>query len=393
MWLKKGQQLLAFFISDLLYLFCFFTCVAFQLLLVTLHKKLYRHLFGHLISLLSNITMTHVNNILRLTMIVVFAVLIGCQTITQFDDPTNTYTPETTYQKLIGEYPFINIASRAVPESVQEIKNVTYVRYGQRALQLDLYLPKSTAIRQKPSIVFVHGGGWRAGFRTNFTPMAIGMAERGYVAATISYRLSPEAQYPAAIHDVKAAIRWLRKNAKKYDLKSDQIAVAGGSAGGQIASLTGVTNGLEKFDPHAKSSSTSSAVQAIINIDGLSDFTSDAARFHEDDPRKNPSAAGAWFGGRYAEKTELWHEASPLFYVNKNTPPILFLISTQARFSVGHKEMIEKMKPFGIPYQVAQIPDSPHSFWLFDPWLKTSVDIVASFLNQQFKIARSDNAR
>ncbi|HEY0893637.1 MAG TPA: alpha/beta hydrolase [Cellvibrio sp.] len=337
--------------------------------------------------------MTYVKTILRFSITVLCVALFGCQAVTQFDDPTNTYTPETTYQKLIGEYPFIDIASSAVPESVQEIKNITYVRYGQRALQLDLYLPKSATIRQKPGIVFVHGGGWRAGFRTNFTPMAIGMAERGYVAATISYRLSPEAQYPAAIHDVKAALRWLRKNAKKYDVNPAQIAVAGGSAGGQIASLTGVTNEVEKFDPHAKKSSISSAVQAIVNIDGLSDFTSEAARFHEDDPRKNPSAAGAWFGGRYAEKTELWHEASPLFYVNKNTPPILFLISAQERFSVGHKEMIEKMKPLGIPYQVAQIPDSPHSFWLFDPWLKPSVDIVASFLDQQFKITRSDNAR
>lgn len=337
--------------------------------------------------------MTYVHNFLRFTMMLWCAALIGCQSITQFDDPTNTYTPETTYQKLIGEYPFIHIASHAVPESVQEIKNITYVRYGKRALQLDLYLPKAAINHQKPGIVFVHGGGWRAGFRTNFTPMAIGMAQRGYVAATISYRLSPEAQYPAAIHDVKAAIRWLRKNAKKYGVNPDHIAVGGGSAGGQIASLTGMTNGLENFDPQAKKSSVSSAVQAIVNIDGLSDFTSEAARFHEDDPRKNPSAAGAWFGGRYAEKTALWHEASPLFYVNKNTPPILFLISAQERFSVGHKVMIEKMKPFGTPYQVAQIPDSPHSFWLFDPWLQPSVEIVANFLDQQFKITRSDNDR
>ncbi len=336
--------------------------------------------------------MTYVKNILRFSIMLWFSALIGCQSITQVDDPTNTYTPETTYKKLIGEFPFIDIASRTVPESVREIKNITYVRYGKRVLQLDLYLPKPVSAQQKPGIVFVHGGGWRAGFRTNFTPMAIAMAEHGYVAATISYRLSPEAQYPAAIHDVKAAIRWLRKNAKKYGVNPDQIAVGGGSAGGQIASLTGMTNGLENFDPQATESSVSSAVQAIVNIDGLSDFTSEAARFHEDDPRKNPSAAGAWFGGRYAEKTALWHEASPTFYVNQNTPSILFLISAQERFSVGHKEMIEKMKPFGIPYQVAQIPNSPHSFWLFDPWLQPSVEVVVNFLDRQFKTARSDNA-
>ena len=338
--------------------------------------------------------MLYAKNILRFSLLVLlFTAVSSCQTITKIDDPTNTYTAETTYQKLIGEYPFISIASREVPASVQEIKNITYVRYGKRALQLDLYLPTAISNHQKPSIIFVHGGGWRSGYRTNFTPFAIAMAERGYVAATISYRLSPEAQYPAAIQDVKAAIRWLRTNAKKYGVNPEQIAVSGGSAGGQIASLTGVTTDLEKFDPQGSKSRVSSAVQAIVNIDGLSDFTSESARFYEDDPRKNPSSAGAWFGGRYSEKTDLWHEASPTFYVSKETPPILFLISAQERFSVGHKEMIEKMKPFGIPYQVSQIPNSPHSFWLFDPWLQPSVDIVASFLDQQFKITNDDTVR
>jgi acetyl esterase/lipase len=305
--------------------------------------------------------------------------------ITEIKDPNNNYTPETTYDKLIAKYPYISVASRQVPNSVKEIKNITYVHYGKRALQLDLYLPKHSSAPAQPAIIFVHGGGWRAGYRTNFTAFAIAMAERGYAAATISYRLSPEAKYPAAIYDVKAAIRWLRKNAKKYQIDPGKIAIGGGSAGGQIANLTGVTNDLELFDPGMDTSSVSSRVQAIVNIDGLSDFTSEAARFHEDDPRKNPSAAGAWFGGRYEEKKELWRQASPIYYVGKSTPPILFLISNEERFSVGHKEMIEKMQGFNIPYQVTQIPDTPHSFWLFDPWLKPSVEAVVEFLDKQFK--------
>lgn len=331
---------------------------------------------------------------LRLIGIAVLLIqIISCQTITHLENPANTYTAETTYRKLVGEYPFISVASLNIPDTLKEIKNITYVRYGKRALQLDLYLPETNTKQLRPGIIFVHGGGWASGYRTNFTPFAVAMAERGYVAATISYRLSGEALYPAAIYDTKAAIRWLRSNVKKYGMNPDQVAIAGGSAGGQIASLTGMTAGIVKFDPQAKKSGVSSDAQAIINIDGLSDFTSEDARFYEDDPRKNPSAAGAWFGGRYAEKAALWHEASPTFYVNKNTPPILFLISAQKRFSVGHKEMIEKMKPLNIPYQVTQLPDTPHSFWLFDPWLKPSADIVANFLDQQFKINRSDNAR
>ena len=323
--------------------------------------------------------------------VVIFSVFLlgACQTITSVSDPTNTYTPENTYQKLVGDYSFISIADSSLPKSVREIKNIVYVRYGKRALQLDLYLPKNARAQAYPAVILVHGGGWRAGYRSNFTPFAVALAERGYVAATISYRLSPEAKYPAAIHDVKAAVRWLRSNARQYQVNPDQIALAGGSAGGQIAALAGVTNGIETFDPGASYSAVSSDVQAIINIDGLSDFTSTAVRFYEDDPRKNPSAAGAWFGGRYAEKTHLWHEASPVNYLSKNTPPILFLISAQERFSLGYKAMIEKMKPLAIPYQVVQLPDTPHSFWLFDPWLQPSVEIVVNFLEQQFYLTPS----
>lgn len=326
------------------------------------------------------------NVVLNIVLVFIATTIPACTQITDLKDPNNTYTPETTYQKLINDYPFISIASRQVPASVTEIKNITYARYGNRSLQLDLYLPGNKIHEKSPAIIFVHGGGWRAGYRTNFTPFAIAMAEHGYAAATISYRLSPEAKYPAAVQDAKAAVRWLRKNAAKYQINSTQIAIAGGSAGGQIASLAGVTDEVQKFHPLKKSQreKSSSRVQAIINIDGLSDFTSPDALFYEDDPRKKPSAAVAWFGGRYHEKTELWREASPIFHVNQNTPPILFLISNQERFSIGYKEMIKKMQPLNIRYQVTKIPDTPHSFWLFDPWLKPSVDVVVKFLNQVF---------
>ncbi len=299
---------------------------------------------------------------------------------------TNSYTPENTFHKLVEHYPYISIAKPDFSSAVIEIKDINYVRYGDRELKLDLYLPALNIGAKRPAVLFIHGGGWRSGYRTNFTPFAVAMAKRGYAAATISYRLSEEALYPAAIHDAKAAVRWLRLNAEKYKIDADKIAVAGGSAGGQIASLVGVTAGLDKFDHQAAKSQISSDVQAIVNIDGLSDFTSAAARFYEDDPRKNPSAAGAWFGGRYNEKTEVWNEASPIFYVSENTPPMLFLLSSQERFSLGYAEMVARLTEKGIAHQVTKLPHTPHSFWLFDPWLQPSVEIVAQFLDKQFKV-------
>lgn len=299
----------------------------------------------------------------------------------------NSYTAPNAYAKYVEEYPFITLASTEVPNTVVEVKNLTYHRLGERELRLDLYLPKALGNSpsvKAPGVVLVHGGGWRSGYRTHLTPLAIKLAEAGYIATTVSYRLAPEAHYPAAIHDVKAAVRWLRANADKYQLDPSQIAVGGSSAGGQIASLVGVTNGVNKFDSQAKLSQVSSEVQLILNIDGLSDFTSEEARKYEDDPRKNPSSAGSWFGGSYAEKTELWHEASPIYYVDGDTPPILFLNSSKVRFHVGRDEMIEKLNDFGIPYRVETLPDTPHSFWLFDPWLDSSAEIVIEFLDEHF---------
>lgn len=303
-------------------------------------------------------------------------------------DAPESYTAETTYAKLVRSYPFIHIASRALPASVQAIRGLTYVRNGDRALQLDLYLPAQRE-GALPAIVLVHGGGWRVGVRDNLAPLAIRLAEHGYAAATISYRLSPEAKYPAAVQDAKAAVRWVRANAGRYGIDGQRIAIGGASAGGQIAGLAGVSAGAARFEPEAGAvagaDGVSSAVQAIVNIDGLSDFTDEAARKYEDDPAKQPTSAGAWFGGRYAEKEALWRDASPLFHVNAQTPPTLFIGSGQPRFSVGREAMVEKMKALGIPSQVVVLPGTPHSFWLMDPWFEPTAKATVDFLDRYLR--------
>ena len=283
-------------------------------------------------------------------------------------DPSNTYDAPHTYDKLARDYPFIRIADAALPSGVRKVADQTYVQYGTRCLKLDMYLPEPAAGRRSPVVVLVHGGGWRSGFRSEFAPMAVRLAGRGYAAVTVSYRLSGEARYPAAIQDVQAAVRWVRGNAERYQLDAGRIALAGGSAGGQIAALAGVA------------AQDADKVQAIINIDGLSDFTSELALRHEDDPKKNPSSAGAWFGGRYAEKSALWREASPIEYVSPGMPPILFIGSGQARFSAGREEMMAKMAQAGVKAERLILPDTPHSFWLFDPWLQTTTDAAINFL-------------
>jgi acetyl esterase/lipase len=276
------------------------------------------------------------------------------------------YNAESAYAKLVAQYPYIRIADSRVPDGVRALRGLTYVRHGSRALQLDLYLP--AAAHAATLVVLVHGGGWRSGERGNLAPMAVALAQRGYAAATVSYRLSPEARYPAAVDDVRAAVTWLRVQAPAYRIDPARIAIAGASAGGQIASLVGVSG--------------AGAVQAIVNIDGLSDFTSALARRYEDDPAKKPSSAGAWFGGSYAEKTALWREASPVFYVNAGTPPMLFIGSAQPRFSAGRDEMVARLSASGVASEVVLLPGTPHSFWLFEPWLAPTVEAMDVFLRR-----------
>lgn len=303
-------------------------------------------------------------------------------------DAPESYTAETTYAKLVSHYPFIHVVGHEVPASVRVIRDITYVRHGDRTLQLDLYLPARSQ-GAMPGIVFVHGGGWRVGVRQNFAPMAIRMAEHGYAAATISYRLSTVAQYPAAIQDAKAAVRWMRANAAHYGIDGARIAIGGASAGGQIASLAGVSEGVARFEPEPGAveggDGVSDAVQAIVDIDGVLDFTDPAARKYEDDPAKKPSMAGAWFGGNYAEKTASWREASALYYVNTHTPPMLIIHSAQSRFTVGRETLAEKMTALGIPNKVVGVPDTPHSFWLFDPWFEPTMQATLDFLDRNLR--------
>jgi acetyl esterase/lipase len=275
------------------------------------------------------------------------------------------YNAETTYRKLASKYPFIRIASAEAPAPVQVRKDLVYLQRDDLSLALDLYLPGPTG-KPAPLVILVHGGGWASGERANMAPLAARLAARGYAAATVSYRLSGQARYPAAIHDVKEAVRWLRGNAGSLKIDPARVAISGGSAGGQIAALVGMT------EPQA--------IRAVVNIDGLSDFTTESARQNEDDPSKKPSAAGAWFGGRYSEKQALWHEASPITHAGKDSPPVLFIVSGVPRFSVGREAMAAKLASHGIHSDTVALPDTPHSFWLFDPWLAPTVDAMTTFL-------------
>ncbi|QNE39232.1 alpha/beta hydrolase [Hymenobacter sp. NBH84] len=278
--------------------------------------------------------------------------------------------------------PTITLARPVVPATIRSQMNVPYCTASGRALQLDVFYPKARRRGGYPAVLLIHGGGWRSGDRSQHVPMAQQLAARGFVAVTAEYRLSTEAPYPAAVLDLKAAVRWMRAHAREYHLNPKQIASWGFSAGGQLAALLGTTNEETRFDSLACNTGYSSRVQAIVDVDGILAFIHPESG--EGDDRKSISAATYWLGSPKTERPDLWRQASALTYVGPRTPPTLFLNSSVDRMHAGRDDMMQQLNQFNIYHEVHTFPDAPHPFPLFNPWFAPTLDYTVAFLNKVF---------
>lgn len=285
------------------------------------------------------------------------------------------YTIESTYQKLKKHYDFITPIQPLVSNKIVAKENITYKKTKKEKLKLDIYLPNDKTKKTYPAVLLIHGGGWLTGQKENERIMAQHLALNGYVAVTASYRLGLVAPYPAAVMDLKDAIRWMRKHAKKYYINPTKFAVLGASAGGQLATLIGVTPNSAIY---GTDKTVSNEVQAIVNIDGITSF------IHPEADAEGEMAS-IWLNGSRQENWKNWKEASPLEYVNKNTPPTLFINSAQQRFHAGRDDMIAILNKYNIYNEVHTIADTPHSFWLMHPWFETTLSYTVTFLNRVFK--------
>lgn len=305
----------------------------------------------------------------------------------QVPAPRDTsFTVSSAFIKARKTNPSITIARPAVPTTIQAKTNVTYCTIGSRALQLDVFYPKAKRKKGYPAVLFIHGGGWRSGDRSQHIPMAQQLAARGYVTITAEYRLSTEALYPAAVHDLKAAIRWLRASAGQYPIDTTRIAVWGFSAGGQLATLVGTTNGDKALEGSVGSPSHSSSVQAIVDVDGTLAFLHPESS--DSQPSDKPTAAEYWFGASPTEKPALWQQAAALNHVTPQTPPIVFINSAIERMHAGREDMIKQLDAYYIYHETHTFLDSPHTFPLFNPWFEPTLNYTASFLDKVFKAKR-----
>lgn len=286
-----------------------------------------------------------------------------------------SFTIRSSYIKEKKSHPQIEIPTILQPASVLVQKDVVFSTIGDRNLLLDIYYPEQKKKKGYPAVLMVFGGGWRSGNKDHWVAYGHKLASMGFVVVAAEYRLSPEAKYPAALHDLKAAVRWMRANAKTYSINKKKIAAMGASAGGQLATLSGTTNKQPRFEGNGGNEKYRSDVQAIINIDGVLAF-------------KHPESsegtmAAEWLGGTYNETPETWQAASPINHVSKRTPPICFIASSNPRFHAGRTDMIRKMESLGVYSEVHVFQKTPHTFWLFHPRFNDVVNISANFLRRK----------
>ena len=295
-----------------------------------------------------------------------------------------SFSVQGSYLREKKYHPELTLADSTLPAGVRVARNIPYsTPVSTRKLLLDVYSPSATSRKLRPAVVMVHGGGWRSGDRSHNNTLAGQLAAKGFVAIPVEYRLSTEALYPAAVHDVKAAIRWVRANAKKYAIDPKRIAILGFSAGGQLATLVGATNHNAAFEGSGGNANASSEVQAIVDIDGVLAFIHPESG--EGNDTKSISAGTYWFGYSKDQKPELWQEASALTHIGKQTPPILFLNSSVARMHAGRDDLITKLNQFGTYSEVHTFADAPHTFMFFNPWFTPTLTYITDFLNRVLK--------
>lgn len=209
------------------------------------------------------------------------------------------------------------------PEGVEVRRDVVYATIGDRELHMDLAWPTAPPKLPMPVIVHIHGGAFKSG--DHHGPQNYGAAARGYFTANIEYRLSGEAIFPAQIHDCKAAIRYLRAHATEYRLDPDHIGVWGSSAGGCLAALVGTSAGVPELEGAVGDTDQPSAVQAVVDLFGPSDFTTLTDAWSTMDHAAPDSPESLLLGGPLLENLDRAKVASPLTYVDSTDPPSLIV--------------------------------------------------------------------
>jgi acetyl esterase/lipase len=252
----------------------------------------------------------------------------------------------------------------AVPDGVRLTQDIPYRGGDSLAWRLDLAMPSTPARARRPGIVFVHGGGWHGGDKSGeaFLGNCLAYAAKGYVCISVNYRLSGEAPFPAAVEDIKCAVRWLRAHGAQYGLDADRIGAMGVSAGGHLVSMLGLVPreaGLEGDGPYRD---RSSRVQAVVDVCGPSDF---GAALEGEQRTNDPDVWRRFLGGSDAELRERQQAASPVTYVARDAPPFLIVHGTADPIvPVAQADaLFEALEGVGADVTYLRIDGAGHGVW------------------------------
>jgi acetyl esterase/lipase len=244
-----------------------------------------------------------------------------------------------------------------VPADVIFESGIEYSNPDNQHLQLDMARPKGDG--PFPAILCIHGGGFRAGNRQGYDKQCIRLAQQGYAALTVTYRLAPKYPFPAAIHDVKAAVRWIRASAGKYHIDPARLGVTGGSAGGHLAQFLGVTGGIPEFEGDGGHPEQSSRAVCVVNYYGPSDFTKSYG--------KSVDAAQVlplFLGGDLTTQRHRHILASPLYWVTPSAAPTLCIHGTNDKY-VAHEQavwLIDRLKAADVEAELLTLEGAGHGF-------------------------------
>lgn len=250
------------------------------------------------------------------------------------------------------------------------------VRHGQPLL-LDVYQLGGPAVKPRPAVVLIHGGGWTSFDKSTMRGMAQVLARSGFTAFSVDYRLfqGTENRWPAQLDDVQLAVRWVRANASNYDVNPDHVGAFGHSAGGQLAALLGVEETRDNSDPSL--AQYSSRVQAVVDVSGPTDFTSqrdaDGAAF-----LANFFGAACANGGTATPACAIWRDASPVFHVSKRSAPFLIVHGTlDDNVPIAQSaELLERLRQAGVPAALVKVDDR-HTFKTPEARMRLAMETVA----------------
>jgi acetyl esterase/lipase len=284
-------------------------------------------------------------------------------------------------------------AAQVAPAGMTIERDVTYLPVDRKE-KLDLYLPaKRDAKLLSPAVVIIHGGGWAGGDKAQTREFKIGttLALAGYVCVSVEYKKDGNDRWPTNLKDCKNAVRFLRANAGKYGVDEKNIGVLGGSAGGHLALLVAYTTGVPELSPESPYPGVSDAVQACVDLYGITDLMTRQATAPDGTPNGKLRDAGL-FPDQRGENFEKWRLASPVNHVSKSSPPTLILHGT-ADTTVDREQSVQLAKVLaaaGVEHELKLLPGIGHTFdleqWQRKPLPEDLRPKVIKFLDQHLKV-------